>query len=109
MEARVGVLVQRLTRHPTRYSTQGTLQIPFSSRESDPPVNPQSPNFSVRKWMKLLLAIRFHDPDRHSDQLTGVSFKTLSVHGFGSPTDDQKDALGCLFEAGRMIRRLAGI
>ncbi|KAE8337407.1 hypothetical protein BDV24DRAFT_140021 [Aspergillus arachidicola] len=47
---------------------------------------PASPNFTARTWMKMLLAIKSRDPDRYPDRTTGVAFKNLSVHGFGSPT-----------------------
>lgn len=108
IEARVGSLARQLTRHSTRYSVSGTLENPFTSERSDSAVNPQSPNFNVRSWMKLLLAIRSRDPDLYPNRTAGVSFRNLSVHGFGSPTDYQKDVLNCLLEAGTMIRRLLG-
>jgi ABC-type polysaccharide/polyol phosphate transport system ATPase subunit len=58
--------------------------------------------------MKNLLAIRSRDPDLYPNRTAGVSFRNLSVHGFGSPTDYQKDVLNSLMEIGTMIRRLLG-
>ncbi|KAJ5381155.1 uncharacterized protein N7496_003583 [Penicillium cataractarum] len=109
MESRIGALARRLTRHSTRYSVSSGLENPFTTDVSDSTVNPHSPNFNVRSWMKMLLAIRSRDPDRYPDRKAGVAFRNLSVHGFGSPTDYQKDVLNCLLEAGTIIRRLAGI
>lgn len=108
IEERVGSLVRQLTRHSTRYSVSGNFENPFTSENSDSTVNPNSPNFSVRNWMKSLLAIRSRDPDLYPNRTAGVSFRNLSVHGFGSPTDYQKDVLNCLLEAGTLIRRLMG-
>lgn len=108
IEERVGSLVRQLTRHSTRYSVSGNLENPFTSDNTDSAVNPNSPNFSVRSWMKNLLAIRSRDPDSYPNRTAGISFRNLSVHGFGSPTDYQKDVLNSLFEIGTMIRRLLG-
>jgi ABC-type glutathione transport system ATPase component len=59
--------------------------------------------------MKMLLEIRSRDPERYPDRTAGVAFKSLSVHGFGSPTDYQKDVSNVLLEVGTMARRLVGI
>jgi ABC-type multidrug transport system fused ATPase/permease subunit len=109
MESRIGALARRLTRHSTQYSVSSGLENPFTSDATDSTVSPHSPNFNVRSWMKMLLAIRSRDPDRYPDRTAGVAFRNLSVHGFGSPTDYQKDVLNCLLEAGTIMRRLAGI
>jgi ABC-type glutathione transport system ATPase component len=86
----------------------GNLENPFTSDNADSAVNPNSPKFNVRNWMKNLLAIRSRDPDLYPNRTAGVSFRNLSVHGFGSPTDYQKDVLNSLMEIGTMIRRLLG-
>lgn len=109
MESRIGALARRLTRHSTRYSVSSGLENPFTTDAADSTVNPHSPNFNVRSWMKMLLAIRSRDPDIYPDRKAGVAFRNLSVHGFGSPTDYQKDVLNCLLEVGTIFRRLAGI
>lgn len=108
IEEEVGSLVRQLTRHSTRYSVSGNLENPFTSDNADSAVNPNSPNFNVRNWMKSLLAIRSRDPDLYPNRTAGVSFRNLSVHGFGSPTDYQKDVLNSLMEIGTMIRHLIG-
>ncbi|KAF3401994.1 ABC transporter CDR4 [Penicillium rolfsii] len=109
MESRVGDLARRLTRHSTQYSVSSGLENPFTTDAADSTVNPHSPNFNVRSWMKMLLAIRSRDPEKYPDRSAGVAFRNLSVHGFGSPTDYQKDVLNSVLEAGTIIRRLAGI
>ncbi|KAJ5600815.1 hypothetical protein N7450_001882 [Penicillium hetheringtonii] len=108
MEARVGGLARQLTRHSTRYSVSGNFENPFTTNNSESDVNPHSPNFSARSWMKHLLAIRSRDPEKYPNRTAGIAFKNLNVHGFGSPTDYQKDVLNSLLEAGTIIRRLLG-
>ncbi|KAL4754751.1 hypothetical protein BDW72DRAFT_200447 [Aspergillus terricola var. indicus] len=108
-EARVTLLARQLTRHSTRLTAKSTLENPFFLDDPDSTLNPNSPNFRVRDWMKMLLEIRSRDPERYPDRTAGVAFKNLSVHGFGSPTDYQKDVMNVLLEIGTIARRLAGI
>lgn len=108
-EVLVGRLARQLTRQSTRFSANGPLDNPFTNGDSDSSLNPNSPKFKVRDWMKMLLAIRSRSPDKYPDRTAGISFKNLSVHGFGSPTDYQKDVLNSILELGTMVRRLVGL
>ncbi|KAL4805482.1 ABC-2 type transporter-domain-containing protein [Aspergillus unguis] len=108
-EAQVASLARRLTRQSTRLTSKSTLENPFFLDDPDSTLNPQSPNFRVRDWMKMLLEIRSRDPERYPDRTAGVAFKNLSVHGFGSPTDYQKNVLNVLLEFGTIARRLFGV
>ncbi|CAI7675725.1 unnamed protein product [Penicillium discolor] len=108
-EALVDRLARQLTRQSTRVSVSGALDNPFINGDSESSLNPNSPNFKVRDWMKMLLAIRSRNPDKYPDRTAGISFKNLNVHGFGSPTDYQKDVLNSLLELGTMVRRLTGM
>ncbi|OQE34548.1 hypothetical protein PENCOP_c017G05487 [Penicillium coprophilum] len=108
-EALVGRLARQLTRQSTRFSVNGVLDNPFTNGDSESTLNPNSPNFKVRDWMKMLLAIRSRNPDKYPDRNAGIAFQNLSVHGFGSPTDYQKDVLNSMLELGTMVRRLAGL
>ncbi|KAL5337551.1 hypothetical protein BJX70DRAFT_409126 [Aspergillus crustosus] len=109
VENRVVSLARRLTRQSTRLTSKSTLENPFFLDDLESTLNPQSPNFRARDWMKMLLEIRSRDPEKYPDRTAGVAFKRLSVHGFGSPTDYQKDVLNVLFELGTIARRLVGI
>lgn len=108
-EARVILLARQLTRQSTRLTAKSTLENPFFLDDPDSTLNPNSPNFRVRDWMKMLLEIRSRDPERYPNRTAGVAFKNLSVHGFGSPTDYQKDVMNVLLEIGTIARRLAGM
>ena len=71
---------------------------PFAD-PSHPELDPHSPQFDARKWVKLIM--RQHarrdtssGPEGILDMdalRAGVSFRNLNVHGFGRPTDFQKD------------------
>ncbi|KAJ5230010.1 hypothetical protein N7489_010718 [Penicillium chrysogenum] len=78
-EALVGQLARQLTRQSTRFSVNGTLNNPFTNGDSKSTLNPNSPNFKVRDWMKMLLAIRSRNPDKYPDRTAGISFKNLNT------------------------------
>ncbi|PQE27601.1 ABC transporter Cdr4 protein [Rutstroemia sp. NJR-2017a BBW] len=109
LDADIGRLARRLTRRSTRYSTNTNLQNPFLLDKDDSSLNPHSPNFKASDWMKMLLEIRSKDPERYPKGTAGIAFKNLSVHGFGSPTDYQKDVVNILLELGTLARRAMGI
>ncbi|KAF9887930.1 hypothetical protein FE257_009452 [Aspergillus nanangensis] len=109
IEARVGDLARRLTRQSTRFSIKSSLDNPFSVDDPESTVNPHSAKFKARDWMKMLLAIKSRDPDRYPDRTAGVAFKNLNVHGFGSPTDYQKDVLNSVMEIATMARKMVGM
>ncbi|KAJ5385507.1 CDR ABC transporter [Penicillium concentricum] len=91
-EVEVTRLARQLTRQSTRFSVSTqNAENPFIETHEDSTLNPSSENFKARDWMKNLLAIQSRDPERYPKRQAGLSFKNLSVHGFGSPTDYQKD------------------
>lgn len=108
IEATVGHMARQLTRQSTRFSTKGGLSNPFLNEDPESSINPHSPNFRARDWIKMLLEVRSQDPDKYPDRKAGLSFRNLSVHGFGSPTDYQKDVTNVLLEVGTLARRMIG-
>lgn len=111
-EETINAEVSRLARELTRQSNvtvRSSTENPFFSDDKDSSLNPNSPNFDPRSWIKSLLSIQSRDPKKYPERKTGVVFKDLSVYGFGSPTDYQKDVLNCLLEFGTIFRRLVGI
>ncbi|PYI23072.1 putative ABC transporter [Aspergillus violaceofuscus CBS 115571] len=99
-------LAQQLTRQSTRLSTTG--ENTFLEVKEDSTLNPASPNFKSKHWMKNLLALSSRDPERYPRREAGVSFQNLSVHGFGSPTDYQKDVFNSVLQIGALVRKLTG-
>ncbi|PLB43646.1 ABC transporter CDR4 [Aspergillus steynii IBT 23096] len=107
-ESTVSHLARQLTRHSTQFSEKDIVDNPFTIDDPESTVNPHSPNFRARDWLRMLLAVTNRDPEKYPERTAGVAFKNLSVHGFGSPTDYQKNVLNILFELGTVFRRLAG-
>lgn len=64
-----------------------------------PSLDPNSAEFDPRKWISALLHAFSKDPNQYPRQPLGVSWRYLSVHGFGSDTDYQKDVMNVLWRA----------
>lgn len=114
MEEEVTRLARKLTRESTRphaltrESTIAQGENPFLGADEDSTLNPHSDKFVARDWMKNVLALTSRDPERYPPRQAGVSFRNLSVHGFGSPTDYQKDVFNSIFQVGAMFRAMTG-
>ncbi|KAF3390870.1 Multidrug resistance protein CDR1 [Talaromyces pinophilus] len=108
VETQVGELARQLTRQSTRFAVKGGLQNPFFIDDPESSLNPHSPNFRARDWIKMLFELRSQDPVNFPQKKAGISFRNLSVHGFGSPTDYQKNVLNSVLEIGTLVRRAVG-
>lgn len=87
-EAHIHELARQLTRASTRQSN--LKQNPFLDND-DPRLDPNSAKFDARTWLKTLVNLTSQDTERFPGRTAGVTFRNLHVHGFGSPTDYQKD------------------
>lgn len=98
-----------LTRINTTNSIKPTYENPFIGEVAEDSIlNPHNPNFNPRAWIKNLLAIQSRDPERYPSRTAGIAFRNLSVHGFGSPTDYQKDVLNSVLQIGGLVRKVLG-
>ncbi|KAA8901298.1 ABC-2 type transporter-domain-containing protein [Sphaerosporella brunnea] len=93
----------------SRVSTAKTLVDvnPFAiDPNTHPELDPSSPKFNARQWVKTLV----HHHTSHSGEVlkAGFSFRNLNVHGFGTPTDFQKDVLNIFYGIPDMIRDVIG-
>lgn len=77
----------------------GTQQHDNPFHSPVPSLDPNSADFDPRKWISALLHAFSKDPDQYPRQPLGVSWRYLSVHGFGSDTDYQKDVMNVLWRA----------
>lgn len=107
MEDEVEQMVRQLTRHSTRFSTTGAKN-PFFEDDKESTWHPDSPYFKTKDWIRSLLAAQSRDPERFRQRSAGVAFKDLHVHGFGSPTDYQKDVFNSILGIGGLVRRVVG-
>ena len=87
--AEVANLAKQLTQHSIRTTGGNDYPNPFLGTD-DPALDPLSGHFKPAAWTKTLLGIESRDPERYPKRTAGVSYKNLSVHGFGSLTDYQK-------------------
>lgn len=105
----VSYLARQLTRHSTRLSEKVIITNPFTVEDPGTTINPHSPDFKVKDWLRMLLAVKNHEPEKYPERTAGVAFRNLSVHEFGSPTEYQKNVLSILLEIGTVFRRLVGL
>lgn len=93
---------EEITHLARRYTSQSHhsayTKNPFEEREKDGEwensvLNPASPHFKPRAFAKSLLNLQARDPEKWKQRTAGFAFKDLSVFGFGSGTDYQKDVV----------------
>ena len=71
-------------------------------------LNPRSSRFIPRAWAQTLIDMQARDVERPSHRTAGFAFKSLSAHGYGTPTDYQKDVANIWFQAAALVRKLFG-
>lgn len=107
--------IHELARRISRLSRQSSSNPaddapnPFVDPGSDPELDPNSKHFSSRKWLQNLLHLTSRDPDRYPRRTTGVSFRNLSVYGYGTAADYQMDVANMWLKAGGWFRGLFGL
>ncbi|KIY50620.1 ABC transporter Cdr4 [Fistulina hepatica ATCC 64428] len=86
--------VQNLARvfsRQSRTQSEPGIYNPFVNN-SNPLLDPHSPEFSAGEWLRnLLMLASANTIAPHTTRTAGVSFRRLGVHGYGRPTDSQKD------------------
>jgi hypothetical protein len=105
MEEEIEAMARQLTRRSTHFSTSNATN-PFFEDNKESALHPDSPSFKVKDWIRSLLAAQRGDPDRFRERTAGVAFKNLSVHGFGSATDYQKDVANAILGVAGLVRKL---
>lgn len=95
-------LARRLTADSTRFRQDGMPPNPFKTH-CDPSLDPNSPKFNASHWARTVLHLSSQDPDRFPQRTAGVSFRNLSVHGYGRSTAYQKDFLNAILQVGDLV------
>ncbi|EFX06115.1 ABC transporter [Grosmannia clavigera kw1407] len=72
---------------------------PFTGTSNDPALDPHSKAFDARRWAQAVLHSTGEGPDHCPRPTAGVAYRNLRVHGYGSPTDYQKDVFNVLLQA----------
>ncbi|CAG8274635.1 unnamed protein product [Penicillium salamii] len=107
IEGEVEEMARQLTRHSTHFSTSQAKN-PFFEDDKETTWHPDSQFFKPKDWVRSLIAAQSQDPERFLQRSAGVAFKNLHVHGFGSPTDYQKDVFNALLSIGSLVRNMMG-
>ncbi|EXJ91459.1 ATPase [Capronia epimyces CBS 606.96] len=109
IEAEGRAQVARLARQVTNasISSQAGTVNPFAGN-TDPRLDPNSGKFSAEAWVRNMVKIVSRDPERFPRRTAGVSYRNLNVHGWGTPTDYQKDVANVLLEGPALFNRLRG-
>ena len=68
-----------------------SLENPFHS--SDPALDPTSPQFSPKAWLRALLTTSSQEPEKYPRHNVGLSFRDLSVGGSKGGLTFQNDIL----------------
>ncbi|KAI6259789.1 hypothetical protein MCOR27_000739 [Pyricularia oryzae] len=91
-----------------RYTTASNFQGSLFPHQADSPLDPSSKKFNARKWAKAFYDLRVDTAEGSPPRTTGIAFKNLNVHGFGTSTDFQKDVGNAVLEVGSMLGKVTG-
>ncbi|KAI9375567.1 ABC-2 type transporter-domain-containing protein [Aspergillus egyptiacus] len=80
---------------------------PFDAPEGSR-LNPANPHFDARAWAKAFYNVRYNDAEGRASRSTGVAFKNLNVHGYGSPVDYQMSVGNALLKMPTMMYQFIG-
>ncbi|PGH02399.1 hypothetical protein GX51_04707 [Blastomyces parvus] len=81
--------VGRLARRLTRASSTMDQEIRAYNPELGSHLDPKSPTFNPREWVKALLRLYETDPLSAPDRFLGVAFKNLSAYGWSTGVESQ--------------------
>ncbi len=70
-----------------------------------PALDPFSSAFDAEQWAKNYFRIVGGDPDRYLQRTAGVSYTDLTVFGYGSDTDYQKDVVNVIFYYMNIVKK----
>ncbi|CAK7212950.1 Multidrug resistance protein [Sporothrix bragantina] len=68
-----------------------------------PSLDPDSPRFDARLWVKTLLNNCAQNPDKFPRPTAGVAFRNLTVFGSSSGADYQKDVFNVLLQGPQLV------
>lgn len=101
--------VLNLARHFSKRTQNSAYEKnPFEAGENSI-LNPHSPDFSPRAFIKSLLHLQSQDPEKWKQRTAGFAFSSLNVYGFGSATDYQKNVVNIVLEGVGLVKKLMGV
>lgn len=100
-------LARQVTRQSTKSHPDGGGKNPFLF-EPGSPLDPSSPNFNARAYVRAMLDIQHQDPERFAPRSSGIAFKNLNAYGYGMATDYQKSVVNIFLGTVGWARRVVG-
>lgn len=101
--------VLRLARSYTRASSLSYAGNPFDEAERGGAIDPTSPHFNARAWVKSMLKLAAEDPDLNPKRVAGFVCRDLNVHGYGDATDYQKSVSNVWLDGVGLVRKVLGV
>ncbi len=104
---RIADLARTFSRSSAVSSRRPSLQRTFTANpflSADLSLNPNSADFDAKRWASTLLHAFSQDPEKYPRHTVGVAYRNVGVHGFGRPTDYQKDVMNVLWRAPLILR-----
>jgi ABC-type multidrug transport system ATPase subunit len=91
-----------------RYTSQSQGTCNLFPVAPNGPLDPHSEKFNARKWAKAFYNVRENIAGDAPPRMSGLAFRNLNVHGFGTPTDFQKTVGNVWLDAISLVKRLTG-
>lgn len=102
-------LARRFTQDSVHAWPHGSSINPFTDAE-DTCLDPNSPKFSAKRWVQALIELTSQDPERYPKRRAGVSYRHLSVGGYGGGAAYQPTVANVVLQGLRdlMVRLVPG-
>ena len=71
---------------------------PYAADELDPALNPDSPDFNAKFWVKNMRKLMDSDPEYYKPSSLGVAYKDLRAYGIASDSDYQPTVTNAVFK-----------
>lgn len=102
---RITRLAGQLTNASRNAASDRAITNPFKSN-GDPTLDPSSAEFDPKHWAETVITLMSNDSQQYLPRKAGVSFRNLSVSGFGSPTGYQKDFINVVLQVTDLVAGL---
>jgi ABC-type glutathione transport system ATPase component len=98
--------LEELARQLTHKSQNITDELQPYNPEPGSHLDPQSPSFNARAWVKAFVKLSETDPSAASSRFLGVAFKTLGAYGWSTGAESQPTVTNIALRA---VTSLAGL
>ncbi|CAH0021151.1 unnamed protein product [Clonostachys rhizophaga] len=100
--------LEELARQLTHKSQNITDELQPYNPEPGSRLDPQSPSFNARAWVKAFVKLSETDPSAASSRFLGVAFKNLGAYGWSTGAESQPTVTNIALRAVTSLAGLAG-